>query len=288
MQTGNRQPLRQKLFLQALHPPSRVAEYERQAGLLLPDKALYSIRLLVLAGGHYEDRRRGLRDEGEADRTFAQAVLSETPTSWRLKVEPVAVRGNRLALTRERFSDTADAEQPITVELIVLTEIGGAESPSYTVFFDPEDIDAAIRELDARWIASGEVAHPEVIDAGRRLNEITNRHDWDALELMCGDAAYFNHRLLGDRDAGFMSSMRMMASLVPDVWVVPAEILAFSAAGMLSCMVLNGTSTDGLAVEVPFLHINLLDGGRSRHIETFDPDKRAEAVARFEDLTRTT
>jgi hypothetical protein len=46
-----------------------------------------------LTSGRYEDRRKGLRDEGVADEKFAHAVLSETPTSWRLEIEPVAIRG---------------------------------------------------------------------------------------------------------------------------------------------------------------------------------------------------
>ena len=32
----------------------------------------------------------------------------------------------------------------------------------------------------ARWIASGEVAHPEVIEAYLQIVQELNRHDWDA------------------------------------------------------------------------------------------------------------
>lgn len=58
------------------------------------------------AGGRYEDRRRGLRNEGPVDPKFAHALLFEAPTSWHLEIEPVAVRGDRLALSRDKFRDT--------------------------------------------------------------------------------------------------------------------------------------------------------------------------------------
>ena len=36
-------------------------------------------------------------------------------------------------------------------------------------------------ELTARWIASGEVAYPELIEAVDRINATINRHDWDTV-----------------------------------------------------------------------------------------------------------
>lgn len=117
--------------------------------------------LLAGAGSRYEDRRKGLHDEGRTDRSYVHALLSETPTSWRLQVEPVAIRGDRLALTRETFRDTDEAHQPITVELMTLTELDHDNLLSHTVFFDSDDVNGAFGELTARWIASGDVAHPE-------------------------------------------------------------------------------------------------------------------------------
>lgn len=50
MQAGDGEALFEKLLLQVLNPPARVAEYQGKAGLLLLDKALYGVRLLLLAG----------------------------------------------------------------------------------------------------------------------------------------------------------------------------------------------------------------------------------------------
>ena len=37
-------------------------------------------------------------------------ALFEAPGSWRLEIEPVAIRGSRLGLSRDRYRDTSDAE----------------------------------------------------------------------------------------------------------------------------------------------------------------------------------
>jgi hypothetical protein len=57
---------------------------------------------LTSADARLEDRRKGLRasHEGSAGRKAAQAMC-RAPKSWRMEVEPVAIRGYRLALTRE-------------------------------------------------------------------------------------------------------------------------------------------------------------------------------------------
>jgi hypothetical protein len=75
-----------------------------------------------------------------------------------------------------------------------------------------------------------------------------------------------------------------MASLVPDFWVEQAEVLTQSAMGVVNHVVLRGTSTDGVAIEIPLVVLLLLDGDRVRRYETFDVNQRELALARFEEL----
>jgi len=240
--------------------------------------------------GRREDRRKLLRasHQGPERRRAAEAWL-RAPESWRIEIEPIAIRGNRLGLTRERSRDIGEADRPIVVETLTLTEVNDDELVHYTVIFDPDDINAAFGELTSRWIASGEVAHPEVIEAGNRLVEISNRHDWDALAEANADATYVNHRQLpaaGDTIADHMTSTRMMASLIPDVWVEVASVLTHSATGAVAQIVVKGTSSDGVAIEVPVVTLAVLNGERLTHVEIFDPDQRELALARFEELNR--
>jgi hypothetical protein len=72
--------------------------------------------------------------------------------------------------------------------------------------------------------------------------------------------------------------MRTIGSLIPDFWVELAEILARSATGIVGRMALNGTSTDGAAIEIPYVLLILLDGDRVTRFEAFDDDQRDLAL----------
>ncbi|AEV75449.1 putative ATPase [Mycolicibacterium rhodesiae NBB3] len=237
--------------------------------------------------GRYEDRRKGLRDEGTADEKYVHAVFSGTPTSWRIDTEFVGIRGDRLALSRERFRDSSEAHQPITVELLTLTSVDEGDRIAYTVFFDPEDVDSAFGEIDARWIASGGCAHPEVIKAVQSFAEMANRHDWDALAARHAGATYANHRQLrsgADTVADDMSSLRMLALLVPDLRFEATEVLRLSAGGTVIHTVARGTSTEDVPIEIPLVILMLIDGDRITRAETFDLNQRNDALDRFEEL----
>jgi hypothetical protein len=111
--------------------------------------------------GRYEDRRQGLRDvlEGSARRKAVHAMFETAPSSWRMEVQPIATRGSRLALTRTCWRDTDFDDRPIVAEIVHVTEVGDDDLMRDTVNFDPDDIDAAFEELDARYLAGEAAAH---------------------------------------------------------------------------------------------------------------------------------
>ena len=244
---------------------------------------------LTAADGRVEDRRKGLHHigVGPAWQKTMRAWLN-APRSWRMDVETLAIRGSRLSLTRNRCRDSEEADQPVTVEVLAVMEVDEAGLVRDAVSFDPDDIDDAFAELTARWIASGEVTHPEVAESAQRLMETMNRRDWNALAALSVGATFINHRQLSspgiDTMADQMSSIEMMASLVPDYRFELAEVLTHSARGLVTHVVLRGTSTDGVAIEIPLIGLVLFDGDRVDHIEAFDADQRDLALARFEEL----
>lgn len=239
----------------------------------------------------YEDRRKGMRDvgEGPARRKAVNAMFETAPSSFQMTVEPIAIRGSRLSLTRVCYRDADDADRPIAVEVLRVTEVGDDGLMQDTVIFDPDDLNDAFAELTDRWIASGEVAQPEVIRSVHRLAEAINRHDWDAFAALSAGATYVNHRQLSspgvETIADHMSSIPTMASLVPDFWVEQADVLTQSARGVVNHVVVRGTSTDGVAIEIPLIALILVDGDRVTRFETFDVDQRDSALARFEELS---
>src|SRR6202044_977593 len=84
----------------------------------------------------------------------------------------------------------------------------------------------------------------------------------------------------------WLSSLQTTGSLVPNFWVELAEILARSAVGIVGRMELKGTSTDGAAIEIPFVVLILLHGERVTRLEAFEEDQRDVALARLEERSR--
>jgi len=66
------------------------------------------------------------------------------------------------------YRDHIEVDRPIAVEALVLTAITDDDLTSRLVIFDPDDIDAAFAELDARYLAGDAAAHAHtwVIIAG--------------------------------------------------------------------------------------------------------------------------
>ncbi|WP_156687475.1 BTAD domain-containing putative transcriptional regulator [Mycobacterium sp. Marseille-P9652] len=276
-----------------LNRPAAVANLATQARTRLADafnrRDLKGFLELTNPGGAYEDRRRGFHDEGPIDAKIARALFEVAPEAWRTEVETVAVRGDRLALTRDRYRDS-EADKTVVAEHLTLTRVGEDGLVHDTVLFDPDDITGAMAELTDRWVASGEVLHPNVIRAIHRLQESSNRHDWDTIAARIAGAAYVNHRQLSNPAADtiqdFLSGIRMWASLIPDFRVELAEVITHSRAGLVAQTSLRGTSTEGSAVEIPLIELVLFDGDRVTRFEAFDYAQRALALARFEELNR--
>jgi DNA-binding SARP family transcriptional activator len=246
---------------------------------------------LMTEDARLDDRRKGLRGihDGLALRRNVQQLF-QAHISWRLSMETIAIRGSHLSLTRHWIRDMNDADQPITWEALCVTEVGDDNLMRDQVIFDINDINDAFDELTARWIASGEVAYPEVIETHYRSVKAANRHDWDSLAEITAGATFVDHRQLaaggGDTIADHMPSIRTMASLVPDLWLELTEILAHSAYGVVTYLVAKGMSAEGIAIELPLVTIIVIDGERITHVEDFDPAQRDLALARFEEIGR--
>ncbi len=236
---------------------------------------------LSLAGGLYEDRRKGLRDAGAGSRDFALAVMSETPTSWRLEIEPVAVRGNRLALSREAFRDSGDANRPITVELMVLTEVVG-ELLSYTAFFDPDDVDAALAELDARFVAGDGAAYSHV---WTRVNETYARFNLHQLSPTTPDWVNVDHRRGAAPEPGDMHAyVSAMWAVAPDVRTCIESVHRLTNLGAVFTHSELGTSQQGFGAEWHEVTLLTFDGNLIDRCELFDEDALHTALAKFDEL----
>jgi len=239
---------------------------------------------------HLDDRRRLVGAEFVGRQATIANMKASADTGVRnVTTHVVATRGECLTLQRVRINGKDHRPEAFRTEALVITEVDRPARISTFVMFDPDDLDAAFAELTTRWIATGEVKHPEVVTAQLKFAMVANRHDWEALAEMHAGASHVNHRQLAsgaDTLIDDMSSLRMLATLVPDLRFELAEVLAHSAKGVVNSVVVAGTSTDGADVEMPWITLQVFEGDRVTHAETFDADQRELALARFEELNR--
>ena len=84
----------------------------------------------------------------------------------------MATRGRSLSLARVTYSRAATGVEAFLTETLRIIEISADERITSIVVFDPEDFDAAIADLDARYLAGEAAAHSET---GWRLQRYTPR-----------------------------------------------------------------------------------------------------------------
>ena len=200
---------------------------------------------LTAADGRYEDRRKGLRDKGTA-RDVWQTVF-DAPKGWRLEMEPVAIRGSRLGLTRGRFRDTDDADRPITVEYLTVTGVSDDDLMHDTVIFDPDDIDAAFAELDARYLAGEAAAHAHTWSLIAQTYAAFNRRE---LPPTTPDWVNIDHR----RGTAFAPGdaipyIHATWDVTPDISIYIEAVHRLSGLGAVVTQVSKGTSQEGFDAE---------------------------------------
>ncbi len=220
----------------------------------------------------------------ELDR--AQHLASMRPvfemTSSRFLSELLATRGERLALFRQRFEGSDRDVGPSDLDFLVLVESTERGDRSLgMVTFDPDELDAAYDELDARYLA-GEAApfrHAKGLAAFKRAFAA---RDWDAMTSLVA-CVLTDHRPLGWGTLDgptYLQSLKALAELAPDTrfrtdhfWVC--------ARGLMYVNVLHGTR-DGGAFEEPRVHVFELDEqGRGRRQDFYTLEQLDEARARF-------
>ncbi|MGB3476863.1 MAG: BTAD domain-containing putative transcriptional regulator [Mycobacterium sp.] len=244
-----------------------------------------AIFALASADGRYEDRRKGLRSilEGPERLRVVNATMETVPSTWRIEVEPIALRGSRLSLTRDCYRDTGDADRPIAVELLHLMEVDDAGLMQRTVTFDVDDIDAALAELDARYLAGEAAAYANTWSVVTGAYAGFNRRD---LAATTPDWVSIDHR----RGAGFepgdmIPYMQAAWDDSPDTRIYIAAVHRISAIGAVVTHVAQGISQDGFDAEWRDITILTVAGNLVDRCELFDHDDLHAALARFDELS---
>src|SRR5262249_17784251 len=206
------------------------------------------------------DRRTLMHMELDREQHLGSLRTIFEMTWSRFQSEVLATRGGRLAFTRVRFEGSNRSAGPSEVEFLSVVEGNDRGDRIAHVMFDPDDLEAAYDELDARYLA-GEAApfrHAKVMTAFKRAFAA---RDWDAMaSLLAEDYVLVDHRPLGWGTLDgptYLESLKALAELAPDTRF-RTDHLWVSARGLMFVNVLHGTR-DGGAFEEPRVHVYELD-----------------------------
>ncbi len=243
------------------------------------------------------DRRSvtGLDLEGRDSLDTIRFLFDVTSSQWH--VEPLATRGERLALCRWRLevSDWRLAASDGTigaseVEYLCINEVDATGLGLLSVLLDIDALDAAYAELDDRYAAGEGKPYAEVLGSIRTFARASAARDWHTVaSQLPEDFTLTSHRRLVGTAApigrdeylatrGTMDDLGLRGNLRAD------HLLRLSPNAGLSTVTWYGT-LDGGDFEDPFVWVFAHDGRRVHAVEIFDLDQLDRALARYEELS---
>jgi DNA-binding SARP family transcriptional activator len=210
-------------------------------------------------------------------------VLAEVTANITLTV--IATRGERLALTRVCGSNRDLRHGEFRVELLSIIEVDADNQIAAHVAFDPNDIDAAFKELDARYLAGDAASHADAWSVIVRNSAAFNRR-----ELFATTPNWVNidHRRGIAFAPGQMTAyLRVTQDVTPEVNIYVEAVHRLTGLGAVVSHAAHGTSTDGFAAEWRVINLLMVEDDLINRAELFDEADLEAAVAKFDELTRT-
>ena len=250
-------------------------DFDVMAGMLTDEVCIDDRRRVVNAGV-----RRGRDVEIASMRATADLGVREVTSST------IATRGERLALSRNRFVGRDQRPEAFHSEALCIIEIDTDERILVRVTFDPDQIDAAIAELDARYLAgeAAEHAHTWSVIAGG-FNAVNRRE----IPATTADFVDIDHRQVAGIGSGDLRAYLSAAfdDLV-DNHLYVESVHRLTGLGAVITHMAKGTSLDGLDVEWRLIDVVTIDGDLMNRYEMFDETDLDAALTKFAELSRST
>jgi DNA-binding SARP family transcriptional activator len=231
-----------------------------------------------------EDRRRaanaGSRPGPDAAMQDARAMTDLGVT--RVTSRVIAIRGGRLVLMHARYLGPDGGAAAFHTEVLSLVEIGTDDRIVTRVWFDPDDFDAAIAELDARYLAGEAAAHARTWSAITGGHAALNRHE---LPPTTPDCVSIDHR----RGAPFapgelIAYFRAGWDLNQDIRTYVEVVHRLTDLGAVCTHVAHGVSHEGFDAEWRGVDLLTVEGDMVNRCEAFDEVDLNVAIAAFEEL----
>ncbi|WP_458320070.1 BTAD domain-containing putative transcriptional regulator [Mycolicibacterium brisbanense] len=253
---------------------------------LLGDDRIEETGTLFIDDVRLDDRRQSARGQND-DRTTAVDYVRAIAGMGALTTKStLAVRGDLLCLNRLRFEDRAARPSTFCVEAFEVTEVDTRGLLVAKAVFDPDDFDAAVAELDARYRAgqAAQYAHTWSIIADAYAT--LNRHELPATTAMGIDT---DHRPVVTIEAGGLgASLHAIWNITSQATIYIEAIHELSSLGAVVTHVARGTSQQGFDAEWRDVCLLTIDGDRLSRIEVFVEADLGAALGRLDELTRPT
>jgi hypothetical protein len=228
-----------------LHPPTRRLE---NAASRADDRFFAYFRARnwaalaeILADESFIDDRRPVVNAGLWDgRDVVIANLRAVAEAAANITSIIATRGERLALSRIRSSNRDPRQGEFGVEMLNIVEIDTEGRITAHVEYDPDDIDAAFAELDARYLAGEAAGHARTWSAVMRAYTELNRGE---LPTTTVDFEDIDHRRAAAMAPGeLIEYLRAALDQTPELSIYIEAVHLLSDRGAIVTHAAHGTS----------------------------------------------
>ena len=235
-----------------------------------------------------DDRRRvvnaGTRHGRDAEIEELRAIAAVGITKLTLVV--IATRGDRLALSRARMSGRDQRPEAFHTEVLNVAEIDADGRIAAIVTFDVDDFEAAVTELDARYVAGEGAVHANTWSLIAQAFAALNRHELTDLPQTTPGYRIYDHRLQSTVEAADLTALfRAMWDLTPELLMYVEAVHRLNDHGALITQGAHGTSRDGFDAQWRMIQLLAVEGELGTHCELFDEKDVGAAIARFEQLS---
>ena len=231
-----------------------------------------------------DDRRRvvsaGVRHGRDAQVANMQAFAALAIA--RVTSTSIATRGERLVLQRVRFSDRDQTTDAFLTERLGVGEINAEGRIAAFVSFELDDIDAAIEELDARYLAGEAAAHSHMWSVVAKAYAALNRNE---LPSGISDWVTLDHRVRATFEGGDLTAyIRAGIDLTPNINIYIETVHRLSDFGAVVTHAAHGTTQEGFDAEWRMIELLAVGGETINRCELFDEADLDAALARFDEL----
>ncbi|SPM31844.1 hypothetical protein MTAB308_5369 [Mycobacterium terramassiliense] len=256
-----------------------------QAFALFAESRWEELSALYADDMRHEDRRQGLRRSSTGRAAQMSNVRAIAATGdVKITVTPLAVRGDRLYLSHMRFELRDPQPDAFKVDILQITEVDDGGMMVAQTLFDIDDFDAAIAELDARYIA-GEAA--EYSGTWAVISGALVAHNQREIASATRDVVTIDHRRVAAFPPGEgIAYIRAGWDLDQQLDIYVEAIHRVSELGAVFTWAGIGASHEGFAAEWRSVDLMLVDGEMLSRVEVFDEADVDAAIARFDQLSR--